>query len=74
MKAPAPAGFAAKADALVLAYRDWLRQAEAGLPMAEKLRRGFGQLYRSRGERYQSAAYFQADFTLDVASALAQAG
>ena len=76
VKAPAPADFARKADALVLAYRDWLREAEAGLPLAERLRRGFAQLYRSRGERYQVSSYYRADFTLDVAPALplAQAG
>jgi SAM-dependent methyltransferase len=74
VKGTTPAGFAAKADALALAYRSWLSQAEAALPMAEKMRRGFAQLYRSRGERYQVSAYYQADFTLDVASALAQAG
>jgi SAM-dependent methyltransferase len=74
VKAPAPAGFAAKADALALAYRGWLRQAETSLPLSEKMRRGFAQLYRSRGERYQVAGYYQADFTLDVASTLAQAG
>jgi SAM-dependent methyltransferase len=76
VKAPAPADFATKVDALVVAYRQWLHQAEASLPLAEKMRRGLAQLYRSRGERYQVAAYFRADFTLDIAAAmpLAHAG
>jgi hypothetical protein len=34
------------------------------------MRRGLAQLYRSRGERYQVAAYYRADFTLDVAAAM----
>jgi SAM-dependent methyltransferase len=66
IKAPAPADFAAKADALVLAYRAWLRQTEAGLPLSQKVRRGFAQVYRSKGERYQIAAYYSADFTIDI--------
>jgi SAM-dependent methyltransferase len=75
IKAPAPADFAAKADALVLAYRAWLRQTEADLPLSQKVRRGFAQVYRSKGERYQIAAYYSADFTIDVGgNPLAQAG
>jgi SAM-dependent methyltransferase len=76
IKAPAPADFTARADALVRAYRLWLRQAEASLPLAERMRRGFGKLYRSRGERYQVAAYYRADFHVDLtpAGALAHAG
>jgi SAM-dependent methyltransferase len=76
IKAPAPADFAVRADALVRAYRLWLRQAEASLPLAVRMRRGFSQLYRSRGERYQVAAYYRADFQVDVtpAGALAHAG
>jgi SAM-dependent methyltransferase len=67
-KAPAPADFAARADVLVRAYQRWLRQAEQGLALGEKLRRGLAQLYRSRGERYQVAAYYQADFSVDTAA------
>ena len=76
MKAPAPADFAARADVLVAGYRGWLRRPRPSLPLAEKVRRGLRQLYRSRGERYQVAAYYHADFTLDVATARrsAQAG
>jgi SAM-dependent methyltransferase len=73
-KAPAPADFGRKADRLVAAYRGWLQEYEARLPVREKMRRGFSQLYRSRGERYQVAAYYRADFVLDVGNALAHAG
>jgi SAM-dependent methyltransferase len=74
VKAPAPAGFARKADELALAYRAWLRKAEESLPLTAKVRRGFAQVYRSKGERYQVSDYYSADFTLDVAPPLAHAG
>jgi SAM-dependent methyltransferase len=76
LKAPAPADFTHRADALVRGYRLWLRHAEASLPLAARMRRRFGQLYRSRGERYQVASYYRADFTIDAApaAALAHAG
>lgn len=73
-KAPAPADFSSKADDLALAYREWLRHAESGLPFAEKLRRGFAQVYRSKGERNQVSAYYSADFYLDTRPRLASAG
>ena len=54
-KAPAPADFAARADALIAAYRDWLRRDRGrACRSAEKLRRGLAQLYRSKGERTRS--------------------
>jgi len=59
---------------LVLAYRAWLRRTEASLPLSQKVRRGFGQVYRSKGERLQMSAYYQADFTIDSPSPLANAG
>jgi hypothetical protein len=75
IKASAPDDFATRADALVLAYRSWLRRTEAGLSLSQKVRRGFAQVYRSKGERYQIAAYYSADFSLDVGGhPLAQAG
>jgi SAM-dependent methyltransferase len=74
VKAPGLVDFATRADALVLGYRDWLRRTEENLPVTQKVRRGFAQMYRSKGERYQVADYYSADFTLDVASTLAQAG
>lgn len=73
-KAPAPPDFTAKANALTTAYKAWLRETESGLPIGEKLRRGWAQLYRSKGERYHVTAYYAADFAIDVASALANAG
>lgn len=73
-KTPAPRDFAARANSLTELYRTWLRETEAGLPIGEKLRRGWTQLYRSKGERYHVSAYYSADFTVDVASALANAG
>jgi SAM-dependent methyltransferase len=80
IKGPAPADAARRADDLAGAYRGWLQQAEAALPLGQKLRRSCAQLYRSRGERYQLSAYYRADFTLDVSlstsmsTGLAQAG
>jgi SAM-dependent methyltransferase len=74
IKAPAPADASRRADYLSAAYRRWLQEAEASLPLATRLRRGAAQLYRSRGERYQLADYYRADFTLDVTKSLAQAG
>jgi SAM-dependent methyltransferase len=73
-KAPAPLDFARRAGLLVASYRGWLKRAESELPLAQRVRRGLGQLYRSRGERYQVAAYYRADFTLDLAGSLAHAG
>jgi SAM-dependent methyltransferase len=73
-KAPAPAHFTAQAARLVAAYRAWLRAAAVGLPLSEKLRRGLAQVYRSKGERRQLSAYFTADFHLDLAEPLTQAG
>src|SRR3954447_8735155 len=40
IKAPAPADFVTRADTLIRAYRNWLRRAEAGLPLAQKVRQG----------------------------------
>jgi SAM-dependent methyltransferase len=73
-KAPAPRDFARQADTLSLAYRAWLRETEASLPLGVKVRRGLSRVYRSKGERYQVSDYYSADFTLDVGANLAQAG
>jgi SAM-dependent methyltransferase len=73
-KTPAPATFAGRAEDLVLRYRAWLNEAREGLSLRQKLRRGLAQVYRSKGERRQIAAYYAAEFTLDVAPALAKAG
>ena len=49
-------------------------QARSSLPVGTKLRRALAQLYRSKGERYQIAEYYSADFTIDIEARLAQAG
>jgi SAM-dependent methyltransferase len=67
-KAPAPAGFMRRAAAFVQAYKSWLRHEESSLPTRRKILRTFSQIYRSRGERYQTAAYYQADFHIDFAT------
>jgi len=65
-KGHAPADFEARSEALVGGYAAWLNREEAGLPASQKLRRGFAQLYRSKGERYQVSDYYRAEFTVDV--------
>jgi hypothetical protein len=74
LKAPAPVEFAAKAHAITRRYHDWLRRAEGSLPASQKARRTFASLYRSKGERYQIADYYKADFEIDVPTAVAKAG
>ena len=66
IKAPAPADFVARAEALAARYRERLHQLAASLPLAEKLRRSLGMVYRSRGERHQVADYYRADFDVDA--------
>ena len=51
---------------MAAAYRGWLRRAEAAAPWGEKVRRSVGRIYRSKGERHQLSAYYQADFTVEV--------
>jgi SAM-dependent methyltransferase len=65
-KAPAPADVRRKVGQLILKYRDWLRREEASLPASARLRRRLGQLYRSTGERHQVAAYYKAEFEVDI--------
>ena len=62
------------AENLVAAYHDWLRQAKASLPVGLKIRRALSQIYRSKGERFQIAGYYSADFTVEIDGRLAQAG
>jgi SAM-dependent methyltransferase len=73
-KAPAPVDFRHRAGHLLLKYRAWLRHQEAAMPVAERLRRGLARVYRSRGERYQLSAYYQAEFTIDFDQPIALAG
>jgi SAM-dependent methyltransferase len=56
---------AARLGGLVRAYHSWLDRALESLPLEEKLRRRFSQMYRSKGERRQIADYYKADFTID---------
>src|SRR5262249_15546047 len=74
IRAPAPADVSIRARKLIVAYRDWLRLAQANLPVGTRLRRALQQLYRSKGERFQIADYYAADFTVDVEPYLARAG
>jgi SAM-dependent methyltransferase len=74
IKGTVPPGFTRKADDLASGYRAWLRKTEGSLPLGEKVRRGLSLMYRTKGERYQVADYYSADFTLDVGTPLANAG
>jgi SAM-dependent methyltransferase len=74
VKESAPADFSQRAWTLTKIYNEWLRVAEAGLPTGEKIRRGFAQLYRSKGERYQLADYYKAGFEIDAAQSVSKAG
>ena len=73
-KSFAPADFASRAETLIRDYQGWLRDEEASLPASTKLKRGFAQLYRSRGERYQIQSYYKAEFTVDSDRLIATAG
>ena len=73
-KGVAPVDFATRADRLVGRYHDWLKGEEASLPRSERLRRGFAKLYRSKGEKYQVADYYKADFTIELDRLVAKAG
>jgi SAM-dependent methyltransferase len=65
VKGPVPANCSHRLSTFINAYHDWLREAETGLPIAQKLRRGLGRIYRSKGERNQLAGYYHASFTTD---------
>lgn len=69
LKAPVTAEVEARASRLVAAYTEWARQAEAALPVGEKLRRLASQFYRSKGERRQVADYYAAAFHVDTGAA-----
>ena len=74
LKAGAPSDFTERAWTLTQVYNDWLRVPRTSLPTAEKLRRSFAQLYRSKGERYQIADYYKAEFAIDAAAPVPKAG
>jgi SAM-dependent methyltransferase len=55
-----------KLERVVDQYNDWLRLTKTGLPFLTKIRRIAAGLYRSKGERYQIADYYSADFTIEL--------
>ena len=74
-KPPAPTDVRERAGQFVRKYTEWLAREEKALPASTKLRRTFSQLYRSRGERHQTGAYYKAEFQFDAAPAfVAKAG
>jgi SAM-dependent methyltransferase len=74
-KSPASVEFAARAQRLEHAYHAWLARTRQELPVGQKLRRGLGMLYRSKGERHQLADYYKASFTIEATpTALARVG
>jgi hypothetical protein len=64
IKEPAGDGVA-RLRRLVGAYHAWLERTEASLPVEDKVRRRFSQMYRSKGERREIADYYKADLTID---------
>jgi SAM-dependent methyltransferase len=66
IKAPVPGDGAGRLELLAAAYREWLARTEANLSLGEKLRRRTSMFYRSKGERQQLAAYYEADFNIDL--------
>lgn len=73
-KGHAPSDFAGLASTLIGKYNAWLGREVKELPASQKLRRGFAQLYRSKGERYQVADYYKAGFEIDVDVPASKAG
>jgi SAM-dependent methyltransferase len=73
VKAPHGPDCREKLERVVEAYTAWLRRAEMSLPLGEKLRRRVSRFYRSKGERYQIAGYYSADFTIELDPAAAPA-
>jgi SAM-dependent methyltransferase len=69
VKSPAPADFAARAEAVRRLYGAWLEDAERSLPPGTKLRRRLARLYRSKGERRHLADYYKADLEIELGPA-----
>jgi len=69
IKAPAPFDVTQRLQKIAAGYQLWLEETAARLPLVEKMRRGASQLYRSKGERRQIAAYYTAEFVIDVGTA-----
>jgi SAM-dependent methyltransferase len=66
IKGPAPADFADRARALAAGYDAFLAQAEAAVPLRQKIRRRLGMLYRSKGERQAVAGYYHSEFSVET--------
>ena len=73
-KGPIPGDFVRRVAKVTGGYHAWLREEQDSRPLARKLREGFANLYRSKGERYYTKGYHSAEFTLDLPSALSKAG
>ncbi len=68
IKTTAPADFHDRARALVAGYDAFLAEAEAAVPLGQKIKRGLRMLYRSKGERRAIAGYYQSEFSVEVAA------
>jgi len=65
-KSPAPAAFTMQAQRFIASYQSWLQAAKNSRPLASKFRESVGMLYRSKGERYQTTNYYNADLTVEL--------
>jgi SAM-dependent methyltransferase len=66
IKGPVPADFAWRSLGLIEQYKASQLRRKRSLPVVERLKRGLGRLYRSRGERHQIADYFKSDFVAEA--------
>jgi SAM-dependent methyltransferase len=66
IKAPVPFDCASRLERLAATYHAWLERTEASLPLGERFHRRASMIYRSKGERLQLAAYYAADFQIDL--------
>jgi SAM-dependent methyltransferase len=66
VKAPAPADFHARAQALIAGYDRRLAEFEAAVPLRQRLRKRLGLLYRSKGERQMAAGYYHTEFSVET--------
>jgi SAM-dependent methyltransferase len=73
IKSPVPLDCASRLERLETAYRAWLARTEANLSLRQKIRRQTSMIYRSKGERLQLAAYYMADFQIDLNRAVTEA-
>jgi SAM-dependent methyltransferase len=66
IKAPIPHDARERLERVAAAYRYWLDETKAALPISERMRTRFSQFYRSKGERRQVSSYYAAEFVIDV--------